>query len=152
MEIQLKPLTELELSRATQLTQKTNQFNMTTPRLTEDELRAVNDAKDGQVWVIGLTDVHIDHGIVGLLIVNTSQSAWSVDAFMMSCRVLERSVEKGVMSFIDQRAAHAGARELRATWCATAKNRRYRLVYQACGMSITSELKDRIEFCLNGLI
>ena len=81
-----------EWPRLAQMTQRTNQFNFTTIRRTEPEIRTLPSFGD-IVLRIKVSDRYGDYGIVGLVIVTTQGRSLAVDTFLMSCRVLGRGVE-----------------------------------------------------------
>ena len=80
-------------ARAAQLTLRTNQFNFTTIRRDEAELQAL--ASDGRhdVRTVRVRDRFGDYGLVGLVIAERGRAAWTLDTFLLSCRVLGRGVE-----------------------------------------------------------
>lgn len=82
------------ISRMAQMTQKTNQFNLTTPRYTEAQIKGFVKAKDSDCFAFGLKDKFGDSGITGLCIVHyTNKKTALIDTLLMSCRVLGRKVE-----------------------------------------------------------
>lgn len=95
----IKPVNEFTLSRAAQLTNKTNQFNLNLKRY--DSIKFKNLLKDKKK-VIALTiqvkDRFGDHGVVGLAVaIQKDKNTWELDNFLLSCRVLGRDVEKSLL-------------------------------------------------------
>jgi len=113
---------EAQIARVAQLTQKTNQFNLTTIRRTEKEIRDLVAAPDATVYAAGVSDRFGDYGIVGVAIVETGTGAWTIDTFLLSCRVLGRGVERAFLAAIASDAAAAGAPALRGRYEPTRKN------------------------------
>jgi FkbH-like protein len=111
------------LKRLSQLTQKTNQFNLTTRRYDELHLRQLIDASDWMVGYFSLKDVFGDSGIVGLALFDMSEpAAAELDTFLMSCRVIGRMAESAFLNVLLKRLAAAGVREVSADYIPTPKN------------------------------
>jgi FkbH-like protein len=109
--------------RLAQLTQKTNQFNLSTRRYDESQVRAW--VADPRWWVadFSLADAFGDSGIVGLVLLrlDTPRSA-HVDTFLMSCRVIGRKAEQAFLHALMRRLVAAGVEEISADFRSTAKN------------------------------
>jgi len=122
MTVEFTPLTEFNLARLSQLTQKTNQFNLTTRRYDEASLAAL--AQGGGVRIYGCTvrDRFGDNGLVGVAIVRTGPACWEIDTFLLSCRVIGRTVETAMLSHIAAQAREAGAGLLQGWFHPTPKN------------------------------
>lgn len=127
------------LARAAQLTQKTNQFNMTTRRYSEQELTALSADHAHRVMTIRVTDRFGDNGIVGVLIVGTSGQMWTVDTFLLSCRVIGRTVETAILATLVEQARAVGARSLCGEFIPTKKNAPAAEVYKQHGFQRTGE-------------
>lgn len=121
-EVIIKNADRFDLPRVAQLTQKTNQFNMTTQRRTEDEMAALMSRADRRVLSIRVKDKFGDNGIVGLVILELETEIWRIETFLLSCRVLGRKVEDAVMSHLIQKASQAGIKSLSGRFVPTAKN------------------------------
>ena len=88
------------LARSTQLTQKTNQFNLTLKRYTEAAMGRVLNDRSWTVIAATLKDRFTDHGWIALAILEQRQAdaCWELDNFMMSCRVIGRSFEDAFLA------------------------------------------------------
>jgi FkbH-like protein len=94
-------LDESNINRATQLCNKTNQFNLRTIRHTTQDLMDMNNQKKGLCFVVGLTDVYGEHGIVGLVCLKIIRPhTIFIDTFLMSCRVIGRHLESWMLNEI----------------------------------------------------
>src|SRR6202007_1374093 len=90
-----------DLARAAQLTQKTNQFNLTTRRYTEQELRAMQTTPGTEVLIASVADKYGDNGKVLVSVVRRqSPDTAELDTFLMSCRVLGRFVEDQIFDHL----------------------------------------------------
>lgn len=87
------------LARIAQLTQRTNQFNLTTRRYSETEIREFVDNPDAAVFSMSVSDRYGDMGVTGVMIARRKGSTAVIDTFLLSCRVLGRQLE---FAFIDQ--------------------------------------------------
>ena len=111
------------LKRLSQLTQKTNQFNLTTRRYDELHMRRLIDASNWMVGYFSLKDVFGESGIVGLALFDLSAPAVAeLDTFLMSCRVIGRKAESAFINALLKRLAAAGVREVLADYLPTPKN------------------------------
>lgn len=102
MEATFERISRDTLSRAEQLCQKTNQFNMSTKRYNRAELEFLMHSEDSEIFCVSLRDRFGNHGIVGLFIVHfDEENHFSfIDTFLLSCRVLGRNLEKICMDEI----------------------------------------------------
>lgn len=121
MRVTLAPLPHL--TRLSQLTKKTNQFNLTTRRYDEHELRAFMTRSDWLVADFSLADKFGDSGIVGLALFKlTTPEVAELDTFLMSCRVIGRQAESAFLNCLLQQLAERGVHEVLADYIPTAKN------------------------------
>src|SRR5262249_27162949 len=91
-------MTPAEGPRAAQLTQKTNQFNLTTKRYSEADMRTFAARTDAAVFTLSVKDRFGDLGLVGVAILERDGTAGRIDSFLMSCRVLGRGLERPVLA------------------------------------------------------
>jgi len=89
------------ISRAEQLCQKTNQFNLRNVRYTQSDLEKINKDLNYKIFLIGLRDIFGDHGLVGLVIIKKIQDdVYFIDNMMISCRVFGRNLESWILKKI----------------------------------------------------
>ena len=93
MVVELKFADDFTIPRVSQLTQKTNQFNLTTRRYSEADIKNFIDNKDADVLYLRLLDKFGDSGIVGVCILKYMMNKSFLDTFLLSCRVLNRGIE-----------------------------------------------------------
>ncbi len=125
MSVVYGPVTPVDLARATQLVNKTNQFNTTTRRLTGDEMSAYAAAENAITLQFRLLDRFGDNGLVSVMILrrdDESPELFEVVNWVMSCRVFGRQLEDEAMNIAVEIAAARGARRLRGDIIATKKN------------------------------
>lgn len=122
MEAQIEVDAEVTAARVAQLTQRTNQFNLTTRRRTEAEIIHLINREDAHVYALRLKDRFGDYGLVGVTIIIMQPRAWEIDTFLLSCRVLGRTVEDTLLRYILSSARQHGARKVFGCYLPTAKN------------------------------
>jgi len=114
---------QTSLARLAQLTQKTNQFNLTTHRYNEQQMRELIDARDWIVAHFSLSDIFGHSGIVGLALLkfHTAKQV-ELETFLMSCRVIGREAESAFLHALLRRLQSRGAAEVLASFIRTPKN------------------------------
>ncbi len=118
LQVTFAPLQAETLARAAQLTQRTNQFNFTTIRRTEAELRSLSQ----ECFTLGVSDRFGDYGITGLLIFSKQGADLLVDTLLLSCRVLGRGVEHRAMAWLGESATVRGAEFVELPYVPTKRN------------------------------
>jgi FkbH-like protein len=132
-EAELDPVSDLTLARVAQLTQKTNQFNLTTRRYTEQQIAEMAARPDWHIFSIRVRDRFGDHGLVGVAIAHDQGEQCEVDTFLLSCRVIGRTVETALLSHLAQSAAERGCKRLAGWFLPTKKNAPARDFYEQHG-------------------
>lgn len=122
MQADVKRANSFTIPRIAQLTQRTNQFNLTTRRYNEVQIQALCDLQKYNVYSISVKDRFGDSGIVGVAIVEQVGANCRIDTFLMSCRVIGRQVEKVLLSKIARDAHAAGMLEMMGEYLPTSKN------------------------------
>jgi FkbH-like protein len=140
--IHIQPLDEGNVCRAEQLARKTNQFNATTRQYTRRQLESLaNDERDSTgpswgVYVIGSEDRFSQRENIGLLIArwrHPHDEGVEIDNFLLSCRVLGRGIECGVLGWLCRQAARRGVREMFGEIVPTPRNTPVRSLYRDHG-------------------
>ncbi|HHY33906.1 MAG TPA: HAD-IIIC family phosphatase [Firmicutes bacterium] len=121
------------VDRVAQLTQKTNQFNLTTRRYTPGEIQAMAKDPDYRVFWLELEDKFGSNGIVGVAIIRVTASEWRIDTLLLSCRVMGRTVEDAFVRAIADVAWVQGATALIGEYIPTKRNSVVRGLYQRLG-------------------
>lgn len=123
MEMTVRVNDGAHLARVAQLTQKTNQFNLTTRRHGEGEVAAFMEGPDSFVMSFSLRDVFGDSGLVGVAIVTRADERTAeIETFLMSCRVIGRRAEQAFLRTVLDACAERGFEALRASYLPTPKN------------------------------
>jgi FkbH-like protein len=135
----MRPARPASLARVAQLTQKTNQLNVTTRRYSEQEMQALAADPGALVYEVGVCDRFGDSGLVGVAIARRGAEAWEIDTFLLSCRVIGRAVETAMLARLSDDARAAGATHLRGWFLPTRKNAPAQDIYPAHGFSRLAE-------------
>lgn len=122
MQLAIRRAEAMTVPRIAQLTQKTNQFNLTTRRYTEEDIQRFADREDMDVISLRLIDRFGDSGLVGVCILRYEGADALFDTFLLSCRVLGRRVEDAFLARVLQHAAARGAARAVGRYAKTAKN------------------------------
>lgn len=127
------PFEERYLDRITQLTNKTNQFNLTTRRMTRAELAAWAAAPDRLTACARLADRFGDNGLISVFAAHADGDDLWIDLWLMSCRVFNRGLEHLLCNHVVERAAAMGMRRAHGVFLPTARNGIVREHYAAMG-------------------
>jgi FkbH-like protein len=129
---------EKTVARAAQMHQRTNQFNLTTRRLTEPDIAALMKDEAGGMAVVGrVTDKFGDHGIVTVATVTIRDEEAVIGTLLMSCRVIGRDVERAFMGELLRELSRRGVRHVSGEYIPTPKNAMVRDFYRSCGFEQT---------------
>jgi FkbH-like protein len=119
--------------RIAQLSQRTNQFNMATVRLSEADVSRMLTSSDHMLLTADLEDRFGSSGTVVYAQIRNLERSWVIDNFLMSCRVLGRGVEESVMDFVFSEARKVGVDMVFGTYVPTKKNKPFAAFYSRCG-------------------
>jgi FkbH-like protein len=138
IELSIEPINDVSIVRAAQMTQKTNQFNLTTKRYTESDIRLIL-SNGGLGWTLSVKDKFGDNGITGLCLVTESGN---IDTFLMSCRVLGKKIENVFISEIFTKLVNANKKQITAQYIPTLKNDQVSDFYDRNGFEVMSKESD----------
>jgi FkbH-like protein len=145
MKLHIATQNNVNIQRAAQLTQKTNQFNLTTKRYSEADIRAFIEQAD--VVATGeVTDTFGSYGIVLLAIITCKGTTADLDTFLMSCRVMGRGVESVFLDALMSELERRGVKEIRARFLPTAKNAPARSFLPGEGFVETASSSSAVEY------
>ncbi len=141
--VEVEKPTEATLGRVSQLTQKTNQFNLTTRRYSEEQTRRMLTDEKYELFYCACKDRFADEGVIGVAIATKQQREWVLDTFLMSCRVLGRGVERAFLSAVCAHASAAGAESIIGEFVCSAKNAQTQDFYKKHGFELLDEQEGR---------
>jgi FkbH-like protein len=126
-----------QINRIAQMTQKTNQFNLTTRRYQIPDIQRFFDSHDHAVVLLEYKDRFGSEGAVGLAILNYAESR--IDSFLMSCRVIGRKVEDRILDKVCDLFRARQCSTIIAEFIPTAKNQQVAAFYDSHGFTLLSE-------------
>ena len=132
---ELAPVNASTLARVAQLTQKTNQFNLTTRRYTETQVSEMAANPAWRVLSIRLRDRYADNGLVGVAITCDRAGVCEIDSFLLSCRVIGRTVETALLAYLCEQARARGCHLVEGWFLPTKKNAPAKDFYPSHGFS-----------------
>ncbi len=123
LKIEISALAPHALARASELTERTNQFNVTTIGRSEREIQELLRSGEAECRVVHVRDRFGDYGLVGVIIFAASSDALVVDTFLLSCRALGRGVEHRMLAKLGDIARERGVHRVAIPYVPTKKNR-----------------------------
>ena len=150
MKGQIEDFIPLYIPRITQLTNKSNQFNLTTKRYTESDIENIYNSPD-YIKIYGkLTDKFGDNGVVSVVIGKIEGEILNIELFLMSCRVLKRDMEQAMLDVLLHKASKKGIKEIRGYYYPTKKNKMVKDLYTDFGFTkLTEDEEGNSSFTLS---
>jgi FkbH-like protein len=142
LNIELNDTTQVD--RITELTQKTNQFNLTTKRYIRDQIWGMMMIGE-DVYSLSVKDKFGDNGLVGVCIVHGNV----IDTFLLSCRVLGRNIEFAFINYIIERLRKQGFSGVIGNYIKSEKNQQVEKFYSDCGFECINIRNETITFSLS---
>ncbi|MFW9844982.1 MAG: HAD-IIIC family phosphatase [Candidatus Thorarchaeota archaeon] len=144
LKVRINEVTDFDTPRVVQLIGKTNQFNLTTRRYTDAEVNEFRKSDDVAVYSMAVHDKFGDEGVVGVAIVKKKDGDWWIDSFLMSCRVIGRSVETAFLAKIVADARKAKAARIIGEYIPTKKNPPASDFYEKHGFGMPTTSDDNV--------
>ncbi len=142
MVAEAKPFDKFHFSRIAQLTQRSNQFNLRTIRYTEQEIEQLAKEKEYLTLYFTLKDKFGDYGLISVVIMDKQpENTLFISEWVMSCRVLKRSMEEFILDEIIRTAEEHGFDKVTGEYIRTPKNNMVSELYKKMGFQEVS--KDR---------
>lgn len=141
MQAIIAPFDEFHLPRIAQLVAKTNQFNLTTRRHSTQALRGFmeRDPTDCVHFYARLRDRFADHGLVAVIIAERADDAMVIDTWLMSCRVIGRTLDRHMMNHLSTQAIQLGCKRLVGEYIPTDRNALVTDLYKNLGFELVRE-------------
>jgi len=143
---QFLPVNNHSNARSYQMLTKTNQFNLTTIRYSEVEVDKIANDPQWLTLTASLTDKFGDNGQVGLMFVKLLGDEAVIDTFLMSCRVIGRTLETAIISEVADKLRKLGVASLKASYLPTHKNELVKDLYENHGFDLIEENSDGCKF------
>jgi FkbH-like protein len=142
MTVTFQPFDDMGRARISQLISKTNQFNLTTRRYSEADVRAIQHDAECVTLQVRLVDRFGDSGMISVVICRERDREWLIDSWLMSCRVLGRRVEHAVLQELARRARLRGVTRLVGVYKPTERNALVADHYGKLGFRLAERLPD----------
>lgn len=140
--IEIEPANDFSIPRISQLTQKTNQFNMTSRRYLEDDIKKFNSSEEYLVLSAKVMDKFGDYGLTGVVIIHKQGSRWIIDSFLLSCRVLGRKIENAILAYLIKTAKENKIQKLVGQFIKSEKNVPAESFYKKNNFKYINKLKE----------
>ncbi len=139
LHLTFRPLSDEQIPRAAQLTQRTNQFNLSTIRRNEDDVRRFLADPHRRCWTVDVRDRFGSYGTSGLVMAEHRAGALFMETFLLSCRVLGRGVETAVMEAIGRYCRVNAITHVTTSYVPTEKNGLVRAWLDSAGWILVDE-------------
>ena len=139
MSAEIKSFSPVYLDRITQLTNKTNQFNLTTKRYTFAEIESMANSEKYITLYGKLTDKFGDNGLISIIIGELKNNECHVDLWLMSCRVLKRGMEEAMLDALVKEAKQSNIKTIIGYYYKSAKNSMVLDMYEKFGFSLKEQ-------------
>ncbi|EYE89446.1 hypothetical protein Q428_02305 [Fervidicella metallireducens AeB] len=143
IEVTIDCVNKLNLARIVQLTQKTNQFNLTTKRYTQEAIEALIKNGNYLIFSAKVRDKFGDNGITGVVILEKNPGEWRIDTFLLSCRVIGRKIEKVMLAYIVEKAKSENIAKIIGEYIPTEKNTLVKDFYKDNGFLFIGEKEKK---------
>lgn len=144
----IKAFESVYMARIAQLTNKSNQFNLTTRRYTQAEIESIASDSDYITLYGKLVDRFGDNGVVSVVIGHKDGKECHIDLWIMSCRVLKRDMEYAMMDTLVHRCKEQGIKRIYGYYYPTAKNGMVREFYSLQGFEkLTEDEEGNTKWC-----
>jgi FkbH-like protein len=137
IKVRLAVVAEDQVARVAQLTLRTNQFNLTTRRLRQQDVRELMADPRRLVLTIQSGDRFGDNGVVGAIFYRRAGEFAHIDNFLLSCRVFSRGIEQACLAALLRHARQTGVDAVFGAYRRTAKNGAVSDFYQRMGFMLT---------------
>ncbi len=144
IKIEIKHLDNEIIGRISQLTQKTNQFNLNAKKYDESELKVMMNSNQNKMFSLSYKDKFGNEGITGTAILELKDNIAFLDVFLLSCRILGRKVEYRFLDFITETLKKQSIKILEAKYCNNGKNTQVQEFLIKYGFSTTDKKDFRL--------
>lgn len=136
------------LERIAQMTQKTNQFNLTTKRYTLNEIKKIYESNEYDVISLDVSDKYGSSGVTGLCIICYTNEQAEIDTLLMSCRILGRNIEKIFLDEIIKTTHARNIKYIKSKYLKTVKNTQVEDFYEKHHFKLIESNSIEKSYCL----
>jgi FkbH-like protein len=127
------PFESFTIPRISQLTQRSNQFNLRTIRYTPEEITRIAKSEDYLTLCFSLKDKFGDYGLISCIVLKKCSDNLFIDTWILSCRVLKRGMEQFILNQIVAAARKCGIKQIKGEYIPTPKNVMVKNLYATLG-------------------
>ncbi|OPX45904.1 phosphopantetheine attachment site [Ruminiclostridium hungatei] len=144
----VRPVEKQHVARVSQLTQRTNQFNLSTIRRTEKEINELLELQAASCRLIEVADRFGEYGIVGVVVTEERGRRLIIETLLLSCRVLGKCIEDAVLTELARYCTEKGITEMEATYSPTEKNKPVLNFLEKTGWSEIESTRDYTKYLI----
>ena len=122
MKAKITEISEINIERVAQLTQRSNQFNLRTKRYTATDITNICKNPKYLTATVEMEDKFGNYGLISTVIVEIKETQAMIDTWIMSCRVLKRNVEHALMNYLVEKLTTASIHQIAGEYIPTNKN------------------------------
>lgn len=131
------------ISRISELTQKSNQFNLTTKRYNTAEILSFMENESSDVYSFEVSDKFGPSGLTGVVILRYENNITFIDSFLMSCRIIGRNLEFAIWDYIFKDVSKNEIKKICCEYIKTAKNQIVENFYDELGFEVVSNTQEK---------
>jgi len=139
MKATIAPFNSLYMARIAQLTNKSNQFNLTTKRFSQSEIEQVANDDNYLTFYGKLEDKFGDNGVVSVVLGKKEETVLHMELWLMSCRVLKRDMEFAMLDAVVEACKKENIQKIKGYYYPTAKNAMVKEFYKVMGFTKIEE-------------
>lgn len=143
--VELSCNTVASVARISELSMKSNQFNLTTRRYSETEVLQMMQSSSYSVYSLVVTDNFGKAGLTGIVFIHYFNGTALIENFLMSCRVIGRGIETAIWKSIIKDAIKRGCSDMKASFIPSAKNSQVADFYDRLGLSLIEVTENGIK-------
>jgi FkbH-like protein len=147
MELTIEKVNKFNITRLAQMTQKTNQFNLTTKRYVESDILAFANT-DGEVFGLRVSDKFGDNGLTGMIMIKINKQLADIDTLLLSCRILGKKIEYAFLNYVLAKLKNAGVEKVTATYINTLKNGQVEDFCEKLGFVVIKSTSDYKQYIM----
>lgn len=140
MTSEVKPFDKFNVPRIAQLSQRSNQFNLRTLRYTEEDVIRLSESDDHFTLSFNLVDKFGNNGLICIIVLQKQENDLFIESWLMSCRVLKRSMENFTLNTIVKIAREHNFKTIIGEYLPTSKNIMVKDHYRNLGFEKKGEL------------
>ena len=148
LKVSMNSIKDEQIERVAQLTQRTNQFNLSTIRRNEQEILKLLSENNIKCYCTEVADRFGDYGLTGVIITKEVKDALVIDTFLLSCRVLGRNVEDVILKGLKQYCKEKGLNRLETKFYPTKKNKPFLEFIKRTGWQLIEETNEYTAYSL----